>query len=74
MNKVKLKKINPKINIEVIDSKTEELLFTITDRNWSNLGEIFNDHHFSMISGHELKGQVIPDEVTLIAVSEFKKQ
>jgi len=71
----KFKKINPKISIEVIDSDSEELLFEITDRNWSNLGEVFNDHYFSMIVNNEMKNaNEIPENLTIIAVAEYKKQ
>lgn len=68
-----LKKYNPKISIEAINSENDELLFEITDRNWSNLGEVFNDHYFTMITEKELKGQNIPKNITLVAVSEFKR-
>ena len=73
MSKLKLKKVNPKITIEAINSENDELLFEITDRNWSNLGEVFNDHYFGMIAEKELNGEKIPEKITLVAVTEFKK-
>lgn len=74
MNKLRLKKVTPKISIEAINTDNDELLFEITERNWSNLGEVFNDHYFTMITQKELKGEEIPKNITLIAVSEFKQQ
>ena len=69
---ISLKKTTPKIKIEVIYSNTEELLFEITDRNWSNLGEVFNDHYFSTIVNAEMKNGHIPENITVIAVAEFE--
>lgn len=61
------------IRIEVVNPENDDILFEITNRNWSNLGEVFNDHHFSTICNYEMqKLSYKPKKIMLVAVAEFE--
>lgn len=65
-------KENPRINIQFIDSNTEDVLFEINDRNWLNVGEIFPASTVNVIVQRELKNRKnLPKNIMVIAVSEY---
>ena len=65
-------KENPRINIQFIDSNTEEVLFEINDRNWLNVGEIFPASTVNGIVHRELKNRKnLPKNIMVIAVGEY---
>ena len=52
-------KESPRITVKIYDSETEELLITITDRNWMNIGEIFPNHNITTLVLDECKRKKI---------------
>ncbi len=65
------KKDTSRINVQYIDSKTEEVLFEIKDRNWQNVGELLTDTYTNILIDRELKGKRKPKNIMVIAVAEF---
>lgn len=64
-------KENPRITVKIYNSNTEELLITITDRNWMNVGEIFPVHTVTALVAEEIKKRKIPaPEKVLVMVAE----
>ena len=48
-------KENPRISVKFVDSDSEETLFEVNGRNWTNIGELFTDHIVnSIIDGFEI--------------------
>lgn len=66
----KYRKEKGRINVKFIDSDTEEELITITNRNWSNVGELFVDGCVDQIMKAEVKN--LPKNVLVVAVSEYE--
>jgi len=64
-------KETPRINVKFIDADTEDILFEIRDRNWSNVGELMSAGYADSIIKHELKGKVLPKKVLVLVVSEL---
>lgn len=67
-------KENPRIVVKFIDNDNEEVLFELKDRNWMNVGELFTNHIMNSLIENELKDNIKPDEIMVIAVGIFKKQ
>jgi hypothetical protein len=68
---IKYTKENPRITVKVYDSDSEELLITITDRNWMNVGEIFPSHTMTSLVSEEIKKKKIkPPQKILVMVAE----
>lgn len=67
-------KENPRIAVKFINNDTETEMFTIKDRNWMNVGELFTDNIANSIIDQEFKGKKLqPDEIMVIAIGIFKK-
>ena len=49
------KKNSTRINVQYLDSETDEILFEIKDRNWMNVGELLTDTYSSGLIERELK-------------------
>lgn len=66
-------KENPRITVKIFDSNTEELLMTITDRNWMNVGEIFPQHNISalIIDEFKKKKKSLPEKVLVMIGEEY---
>ena len=67
-------KENSRINVQFIDSDTEEVLLEINNRNHLDVGEIFPSSTVNGILQRELekKGKELPENIMVIAVSEYK--
>lgn len=59
-------KDTPRISVKIYDSKTEELLITINDRNWMNVGEIFTQNIISSLINDEFKNKKKPKPQKII--------
>jgi len=60
-----------RISIKFIDADTEEELFEIPNRNWTNMGEIFTDTYSSDIITREFKNKKLPKKILILAVKEL---
>lgn len=65
------KKETTRINVQYIDSQTEEVLFEIKDRNHMNIGELLADYHVNILMEREMKNKRKPKKIMVIAVAEF---
>ena len=65
---------SPRIPVQFINAKTEDVLFEIKDRNWMNLGELMTAHYAGTLVETEMKGKNEPDEVLVIAVVKLIKE
>jgi hypothetical protein len=65
-----------RIPIKFIDSKTENQLFEIKDRNWMNMGEIFTQSIASSLIEQEFKTKKKnpPDKILVLAVIELTRE
>jgi len=70
---MKYVKENPRITVKVYNSDTEELLITITDRNWMNLGEIFPQHNVTALVSEEFRKRKksMPNKVLVMVAEEY---
>ncbi len=70
---MKYVKESPRITVKVYNSDTEELLITITDRNWSNVGEIFPQYHVTSLVTDEFKRRKkpLPPKVLVMIAEEY---
>lgn len=60
-----------RIDVKFIDANTEETLFEVNDRNWTNLGDIFTTTYGDMLIQRELKGKKLPKKVLIISIKEL---
>lgn len=65
-------KKTPRIPVKFVNADTDEIMFELHDRNWMNIGELFNDAAISSIMTTEWKNKEIPENVIIIAVGEFQ--
>ena len=66
------KKESSRITVQFIDADTENLLFEVTNRNWTNVGEIFTDVYANELIQRELKGKRLPENIMVVTVANFK--
>ena len=60
-----------RINVKFIDSKTENVIFDIKDRNWMDMNQLFPASTVSSLMERDAK--IEPDEIMVIAVAYYKK-
>jgi hypothetical protein len=70
---MKYTKETPRITVKVYNSDTEELLITMTDRNWTNVGEVFPAHHITSLMVQEVKNKKksLPKKVLVMIAEEY---
>ncbi|MFW6246558.1 MAG: hypothetical protein ACOC22_00080 [bacterium] len=66
-------KENPRLKVQFFNSDNDELLFEIHDRTHMNIGEILTTYYVSKLINSELKGRVLPENLLVLVVSEYKK-
>lgn len=66
-------KENSRITVKFINSDTEDTLFELKDRNWTNIGELFTNNIANSLIQSELKKKKAPDEIMVIAIGVFKR-
>jgi len=66
-------KDTPRISVKIYDSKTEELLITINDRNWMNVGEIFTQNIVTSLINDEFKNKkkTKPQKIIMMIAEEY---
>lgn len=70
---MKYTKESPRITVKVYNSDTEELLITMSDRNWMNIGEVFPVHNVSALMTEEFrnKKKTVPKKVLVMIAEEY---
>ena len=68
---MKYSKETSRLVVQIIDSETEEVIGTINNKNWSNVGEVFSDYYVTEIMKAK---KVSPENIILLVSAEFKKQ
>lgn len=73
---MKYLKDTPRITVKIYDSKTEELLIEITNRNWTNIGEIYPSDVVSSLMTTEWKNKkkTPPAKVLVMIAEEYTLQ
>jgi len=67
-------KETPRINVKFINSDTDEVLFEISNRNCTNVNELFSDYITTSLIADEIKKKKIktpPEKIMVMAVCEF---
>jgi hypothetical protein len=67
-------KESPRITVKIYDSNTEELLITISNRNWMDVGQVFPAHNVTALIKEEFKNKKkpIPKKVIVMVAEEYK--
>ena len=67
-------KESPRITVKIYDSNTEELLITISNRNWMDVGQVFPDHNVTALIKEEFKNKKkpIPKKVIVMVAEEYE--
>jgi hypothetical protein len=60
-----------RITVKYIDADTEEQLFEIPNRNWTNIGELMTSHYATELLLRELKNKKLPKKVLILTVCEL---
>jgi hypothetical protein len=68
-------KNSPRINVKFIDADTEEQIFEIKNRNWTDIGQLFTDYIATELieSDCKTKNKPLPKNVMVIAVGEYTR-
>ena len=64
-------KQSPRLAVKFIDGKTNELLFTIEDRSWMDIAELFTDHYVDEIIKQQFKGKIMPEHVVVLVAGNY---
>lgn len=67
-------KNNPRLKVQFFNSDNDDLLFEIHDRTWMNIGEILTQHYINKLINEELKNDILPENILVLVVSEYKKE
>ena len=66
------KKTSPRLTVNFVNADTEEILFTVNDRTWLNVGELLTDGAINSIIKHEWKNKQLPKNLMVLVVGEFE--
>jgi len=66
------KKETSRLTLKYINADTEELLFEVRDKNHLDIGSFLSDGVVSQLLQNELKGKILPENVMVLVVGEFK--
>ena len=64
-------KQSPRLTVKFINGKTNELLFSIEDRSWMDIGELFSDHYVDEILKQQYKGKKLPEQVIVLVAGNY---
>lgn len=67
----KYAKQTSRLTVKFINPKTNELLFTVEDRSWMDVGELFTDHYVDEILKQQLKGKKLPEQVVILVAGNY---
>lgn len=59
-----------RLTVKYINADTEEVLFEVPNRNYSNIGELMTDHYVTELMKQNVEG-VVPDNLLVIVVGEY---
>lgn len=67
-------KETPRIEIKIYNSLTDELLITISDRNWMNVGDMFPQHTITSLILDEFKNKnkPLPKKILVMVAEEYE--
>ena len=65
------KKDTPRLTLQIINEDTEEVIATVYNRNWLNIGEFLTDHYISEIMKQK---NTQPKKIMVLVTAEYKKQ
>lgn len=67
-------KESSRITVKVYDSNTEELLITISNRNWMDVGQVFPAHYVTSLIKDEFKNKKkpLPKKVMVMIAEEYE--
>ncbi len=68
---MKYAKDSPRLSVQIIDAETDDIIATINNRNWTNVGELFTDYYVSEIMKQK---NISPENIILLVSAEYKKQ
>lgn len=64
-------KETPRLNVQFLDSNTEEVVFEVSDRTWMNVGELLSDTYVTEIfNQNNIKK---PEKLLVLVVGEYNK-
>jgi len=63
-------KDHARLTVKYINADTEEVLFEVPNRNWTNIGELLADHYVTELMKQNVDG-VVPDNLLVIVVGEY---
>ena len=69
MSKRYVKK-SPRLSVQFVDGDTEDILLEITNRNWTNVAELFTEHHVNEIMKSHYPNKTFKNIMVLVA-AEF---
>jgi hypothetical protein len=64
-------KQSPRLAVKFIDGVTNELLFSIEDRSWMDIAELFTDHYVDEIIKQQYKGKKMPEHVVVLVAGNY---
>jgi hypothetical protein len=70
---MKYKKIdnNPRLNVQFLDSDTDEVIFEVKNRTWMNVGELLSEDIVNQVISQNIKGE-IPENLMVLIVGEYE--
>lgn len=66
------KKVSSRIPVKYVDANTEDIIFEVPNRNWTNIGELMADVNVNDLIMRELAGKKLPNKIIVLAVAEFE--
>lgn len=64
-------KQSPRLTVKFINGATNELLFSIDDRSWMDIGELFTDRYVDEILKQQFKGKIMPEQVIVLVAGNY---
>ena len=68
----RLIKETPRLNVQFIDSKTNEILMQVNNRDYSDVGDMFSDTYVSQLLTQKF-GDNVPNEVIVLVSANYNK-
>jgi len=70
---MKYKKVdnNPRLNVQFLNSDTDEVIFEVKNRTWMNIGELLSEDIVTQVISQNIKGE-IPVNLMVLVVGEYE--
>lgn len=59
-----------RLTVKYVNADTEDILFEVPNRNYSNIGELMTDHYVTELMKQNVDG-VVPENLLVIVVGEY---